>query len=55
MQQLGRGWGGWGLSNTSHLHVSVVYCCSAGFISGNHSILVYLELFLSSFDMALSL
>ena len=35
--------------------LSVVYCCSAGIISGNHSILVYLELFLSSFDTALSL
>ena len=32
-----------------------LYCCSAGFISGNHSIVVYLELFLSSFDTALSL
>ena len=32
-----------------------MYCCSAGFISGNHSILVYLELFLSYFDTALSL
>ena len=32
---------------------SVVYYCSAGFIlSGNHSIVVYLELFLSSFDTA---
>ena len=36
-------------------HLCVVYCFPASFISGNHSILVYLELFLSSFDTALSL